>query len=107
MPARSAQTPLEAGQNYTTHQFLEVGSERKVQYEPCIVEGPELLDDGRPHVVVVHRGEEVAQETAHVVIELGTRADGVALTLHRHGQGASLKEKGTCTLCMGGITGMI
>ena len=93
MPDRLAQTPLGAGKNYTTHQFLEVGSEHKVQDEPCIIEGPELLDDSRPHVVVVYRGEEVAQETTHVVVELGTRTDGVALTLHRHGHGASLKEK--------------
>ena len=87
---------LERTTMYTTHQFLEVGIECKVQDELCIIEGPELLDDSWPHVVVVYRGEEVAQETAHVVVELITRADGVALTLHRHGQGASLKEKIHC-----------
>lgn len=78
---------------YTTHQLLEVGSECKVQDEPCIVEGPELLDDGRPHVVVVYGGEEVTQKAAHVIVELSARTDGVALTLHGHGHGTSLKEK--------------
>ena len=80
--------------NYTTtHQLLEVGSECKVEDESCIVEGPELLDDSRPHVVVMHGGEEVAQEPAHVIVELSTRTDRVALTLHRRGEGARLKEK--------------
>ena len=36
-----------------THQLLEVRSECKVQDEPGIIESPELLDDGRPHVVVM------------------------------------------------------
>ena len=75
-----------------THQLLEVGSESKVEDEPCIIEGPELLDDGRSHVVVMHGGEDVAQEPAHVIVELSTRTDRVALTLHRCGEGASLNE---------------
>ena len=49
-------------------------------------------------MVVVYGREEVAKETTHVIVELCTRTDGVALTFHRHGQGASLRENKTTKL---------